>query len=353
MRVRRHVLDVDLEIDLAASPVTVVFGESGAGKTTLLRCVAGLDRPEPGSRISFDGQTWDDGRTHVPTQRRRVGFLFQNHALFPHLDVDRNVAFGLRHLPRAERPHRVRAALRSAGAEHLSGRPVRQLSGGEAQRVALARALAPQPRLLLLDEPLSALDSPTRTRLRVELRRLLRSAGVPALVVTHDRAEALTLGDQLAVLHAGRLHQLAPVEEVFSRPATAEVARIVETETVAPAVVLGEAAGLTRVQCGRAELVAVATTDLSPGDPVLACVRAEEVALDVADAAPAHGSPRNRLAALVLEVQLAGPLVRVALDAGFPLVAYVTRPAADDLHLRPGLSVTAVVKAPAIHLVPR
>ncbi len=355
-RVRRHVLDVDLSIDPAASLITVIFGQSGAGKTTLLRCVAGLERPaRPGSAISFDGRVWDDDRTHVPTQRRGIGLLFQDHALFPHLDVDRNVAFGLQRLPRADRAERVRQALASAGAGHLAGRRTRGLSGGEAQRVALARALAPRPDLLLLDEPLSALDSPTRTRLRHDLRRLLRAAGVPTLIVTHDRSEALALGDQVVVLHLGRLHQQGPVAEVFSRPATVEVARIVETETVVPATVRGESDGLTRIACGDVELLAIAAAPLAPGDPVLACIRAEEVALDAEDPAGARrpGSPRNRLAATTLRVTAAGPLVRVDLDAGFPLVAYITRPGSEDLGLRPGLRVTAVVKAPAVHLVPR
>ena len=175
---------------------------------------------------------WDAARVHVTPRRRRVGFLFQDHALFPHLDVDANVAYGLHQLARRDRAARVHEALEIAGASHLTGRATRELSGGEAQRVALARALAPRPRLLLLDEPLSALDSPTRTRLRVDLRQRLLAAGVPTLVVTHDRTEALTLGDRMVVIIDGRLHQVGPVPDVFSRPSDLAVADAVEAETV-------------------------------------------------------------------------------------------------------------------------
>lgn len=349
-RVSRHVVDLDLTVDLETTPVTVVFGPSGAGKTTLLRCVAGLDRPEPGSHIALDGEVWDDGARHLPARRRNVGFLFQDHALFPHLDVDANVAYGLHRVPRGERAALTRAALRTAGAEHLSGRPTRHLSGGEAQRVALARAIAPSPRLLLLDEPLAALDAPTRGRLRAELRRLLRNAGIPALVVTHDRAEALALGDLLAVVVAGRLAQLGPVHEVFSRPATPAVAAVVETETVVPGVVTGDDGGLARVRVGDASLLALPGP--AAGSAVLVCVRAEEVALETAVDQP-RGSARNRLPAVVTALAPAGPLLRVDLDAGFPLAAYITRPAREDLGLAPGNRVVAVVKAPAIHLIPR
>lgn len=352
LRVRRHVVDVDLQLDVDRTPVTVVFGHSGAGKTTLLRCVAGLDRPDPGSRISLGDEAWDEAGVHVPSRQRRVGLLFQDHALFPHLDVTENVAYGLHRVARRDRPAHVRAALRAAGAAHLAGRPTRQLSGGEAQRVALARALAPRPRLLLLDEPLSALDAPTRSRLRGELRRLLVGAGVPALVVTHDRAEALALGDQVIVLVEGRVHQQGAVAEVFSRPADPEVAHAVEMETVAPGVVVGATDGLIRVRVGGVEVLAVADPAPPADAEVLVCIRAEEVALRV-ESDDRRASPRNHLPAVVTDLADVGPLVRVDLDAGFPLRSFVTRPTVEDLDLVPGRRITAVFKAPAVHLVVR
>lgn len=351
-RVRRHILDVELTLDLDEAPVTVLFGPSGSGKTTLLRCLAGLDRPEPGSRISFGDRVWDDAHVHEPARNRQVGYLFQDHALFPHLDVNANVAYGLHHLPRGERPARVRDALASAGVAHLAGRATRQLSGGEAQRVALARALAPRPRLLLLDEPLSALDGPTRTLLRTELRQRLLAAAVPALVVTHDRAEALALGDRIAVLIDGTLRQVGSIQDVFSRPTDSHVAAAVEMETVVQGTVCGHGNGLTSVQVGTTELLAVAEDDLPLGAEVLVCIRAEAVALQTTQQ-PHRASPRNHLPATVIAITSTGPLLRVDLDAGFPLAAYITHPTLDDFHLSAGSHVIAAIKAPAVHLVPR
>ena len=350
-RVRRHILDVELAVDADRAPITVLFGPSGAGKTTLLRCLAGLDRPEPGGHISLAGQGWDGDGVHVPARHRRVGYLFQDHALFPFLDVSGNVAYGLHHLPHRDRPARVRAALEAAGAAHLADRPTRQLSGGEAQRVALARALAPQPRLLLLDEPLSALDGPTRARLRTELRQRLLASGVPTIVVTHDRAEALALGDHIAVLIEGRLRQLGAVPEVFSRPADPLVAEAVDMETIAPGTVTGCADGLASVRTGGVELQAATDQDLAPGAEVLVCVRAEHVALET-DPGGHRTSARNRLPATISGIMPHGPILRVDLDGAFPLAAYVTYPTRDDLELEPGRLVTAIIKATAIHLVP-
>lgn len=350
-RIRRHILDVDFVVDVDQAPITVLFGPSGAGKTTLLRCLAGLDRPEPGGHISLAGQVWDDDDVHVPARHRRVGYLFQDHALFPFLDVSGNVAYGLHRLPRHERSARIREALEAAGAAHLSGRATRQLSGGEAQRVALARALAPGPRLLLLDEPLSALDAPTRTRLRSELRARLLAAGVPTVVVTHDRAEALALGDHIAVLIDGRLRQLGPVPEVFTRPVDPLVADAVDMETIAPGTVVECADGLATVRSGGTTLRVASGEDLMPGAEVLVCVRAEHVALRTTEDRSGT-SPRNQLPATIRSITPHGPILRIDLDGTFPLAAYVTHPTRDELDLEPGRRVTAVIKATAIHLVP-
>jgi molybdate transport system ATP-binding protein len=218
--------------------------------------------------------------------------------------------------------------------------------------VALARALAPRPRLLLLDEPLSALDTPTREALRGELRHLLEQAGVPAIVVTHDRVEALALGDRLAVLVDGRVRQVGPVHEVFSAPVDVEVARVVGTENVFPARLVRREDGLVVVRTAGepgAELVAV-----DPGgveEEAYACVRAEEVVLE-----PTEGhasSAQNRLAGAILARSAEGPLVRLTVDCGVKLVALVTRASADRLGLVPGAPVSAVVKAPSVRVVPR
>jgi molybdate transport system ATP-binding protein len=339
-----------LEIPLDQAPVTVLFGPSGSGKTTVLRCLAGLDRPE-GGFIRFGGEEWFDAasRRWLPPQRRGVGLLFQDYALFPHLTVRGNVGYGLAGLPASEREARVRETARLLRVEDLLGRRPPGLSGGQRQRVALARALAPRPRLLLLDEPLSALDGPTREELRGELRALLSRAGVPALVVTHDRVEALALGDRLAVLADGAVRQVGPVHEVFGAPADLAVARVVGTENVLPARLVGREAGLAVAEIGAVRILAVDPGHLD-GD-AFACIRAEEVILE-----PGAGgvtSARNRLPGSVLSLAPEGALVRVALDCGFRLVALVTRQGAEQLGLAPGQAIAALIKAPSVRLVPR
>jgi molybdate transport system ATP-binding protein len=330
--------------------VTVLFGPSGSGKTTVLRCIAGLERPDRG-RVTFDGETWSDtdGRIWVDPRLRRVGFLHQEYALFPHLTVRGNVAYGLRRIDKAERSQRVAELLQRFSIAELADRRPGELSGGQRQRVALARAVASRPRLLLLDEPLSALDAPTRDRLRGELRRLLVDLGVPAIVVTHDRAEALGLGDLMIVLVDGRVRQIASVDEVFTHPADHEVATIVGVESVIPARVRERADGLLRLEAAGRELVAIDTG--IDGDEVLACIRAEEVVLRVG--APVAESARNHLPADIVELSREGPLVRVRLDAGFELAALITPQALDELDLRVGAPVIAVVKAPSVHCVAR
>ena len=230
----------------------------------------------------------------------------------------------------------------------LAGRRPRELSGGQQQRVALARALVREPRLLLLDEPLSALDAVLRDALRDELRGLLLQAGIPAIVVTHDRNEALVLGDDLVVMDEGRVLQSGPVIEVFNRPASAGVARIVGVETRHAGRVVAIHEGLAEVEVGTARLLAVASPGVSRD--VLVCLRGEDVILQ-REPGPAS-SVRNRVPARVIGVQPAVPLTRVELDAGFPLFAWVTRPACEELGLAPGEQVTALFKASAVHLLP-
>jgi molybdate transport system ATP-binding protein len=231
--------------------VTVLFGPSGSGKTTVLRCLAGLERPEAGA-IRWGEAIWFDAARGIflRPQHRGIGYLFQEYALFPHLTVAQNIAYGLTGLSRTERRRRVADILELVQLTGLEARYPKHLSGGQQQRVALARALAPRPRLLLLDEPLSALDATIRERLRQDLRRLLRALGTPTVLVTHDRVEALALGDEIVVLDQGKVCQSGPVHEVFGRPSDAAVARIVGVDTVEPGKVLHVAEGLATVAVG-------------------------------------------------------------------------------------------------------
>ena len=329
----------------------VLFGRSGSGKSTALRCLAGLDRPDEGT-IRFGSEIWYDahGKQFAPPQKRQIGFVPQDYALFPHLSVARNIGYGVTALGKSERSMRVAQTIRWLGLQGLEDRRPGQLSGGECQRVALARALIREPRLLLLDEPLSALDAPTRLRLRGELRHLLKQLAIPTVLVTHERTEALALGDQLVVMDGGRIVQQGPVHEIFSKPASLAVAGIVAMETVQPGRVLESGDGLVRVCVGDAGLVALSPT-LPVGTDVYVCIRAEDVVL--AKGGWAQTSPRNSLPATVRGFASEGPMVRIDLDAGFPLAAILTKQACEELNLKLGDNISALVKVPQIHLIQR
>jgi iron(III) transport system ATP-binding protein len=222
---------VDLEVPRGG--LTALLGPSGCGKTTVLRLVAGLLDPDEGT-IEIHGHPVTGPGIAVAPERRHVGMVFQDYALFPHLDVTRNVAYGLRQLPRHERSARVASALRLVGLETLGGRLPTELSGGQQQRVALARALAPEPDLILLDEPFSNLDAALRATVREEVRAILRAADQTAVFVTHDQEEALSLADQVAVMDRGRVHQVADPQTLYSEPATRFVAEFVGEADVLP-----------------------------------------------------------------------------------------------------------------------
>lgn len=338
------------DLEIGGGGVTVFFGPSGSGKTTILRCLAGLEIPDQGE-IWFGGGKWfADGANLVRPRDRGLGFVPQDYALFPHLTVAANIAYGLAS-GRSEKQARVEEMLAWLGLHDLENRLPSQLSGGQQQRVALARAVARRPKLLLLDEPLTALDAPTRQRLRGELRHLLRQLNIPSIVVTHDRLEALSLGDDLVVLDAGRVAQRGAVREVFSHPATLTVAGIVAVETVQPGRVVEFQNGLATVAVGDVRLTAVAGDLPADARGIFACIRAEDVVL--AGNQEPHSSARNRLPATVRAIVNEGPLMRIDLDCGFPLTAVLTKQACVELGLKEGGAVVALIKAPQIHLVPR
>ena len=223
-----------LDLEVAAGEVLTIIGPSGCGKSTLLRLVAGLEHPDAG-RVLVGGEVVAEGRSWRPPEHRRVGMVFQDHALFPHLDVRRNVAFGLDGLPRSQRAGRVGEALDLVGLAHLADRHPHELSGGEQQRVALARALAPRPAVVLLDEPFSSLDENLRTRVRADTLAALRETGSAAVLVTHDQTEALSLGDRLAVMRGGVVEQVAAPTTVYESPATRFVATFMGEADFLPA----------------------------------------------------------------------------------------------------------------------
>jgi molybdate/tungstate transport system ATP-binding protein len=308
-----------VSLDVPADRVLVVLGPSGAGKTVLLETIAGL-RPQHAGQISLASTDI----TGLPPERRRIGLVFQDAALFPHLSVKDNIRFG----PRARRAASLDSAdslLHQLGIAHLAGRSPRSLSGGERQRVALARALAIQPGLLLLDEPLSALDQPTREDMRALLQRLLTELEIPAAHVTHDRDEALSIGDDLAVIVGGQLRQTGPAATVAAEPADPDVARLLGwTE-------LGHGTahdGTARI--GQLDLRDVTT---SLYGPVQAFYRPEEVLLSPATPDTPAGTS---LTAQVQGIVRTRPLARITLNCHPPITALMFHRDIDRLHLTAG-----------------
>lgn len=339
------------EIPQDGFSVTVLFGPSGSGKTTVLRLLAGLERPDRGG-VQVGSTPWSDVARglHVPPEARPIGLLTQQYHLFPHLNIGANLAYGLRGQPAVDRAARVRDLLRLLDLEGLEQRRPGELSGGQQQRVALGRALARNPQLLLLDEPLSALDRPAQQRLRKELRDLLRHLDLPTVLVTHDRTEALQLGDRLVVLNQGRVCQSGDIQQVFDRPTDLAVAQILGVETVTLGQVESVAEGMVTLRVGTARLLAADPGGL--GRQAFACIRGEDVAVERKDSNLTETTARNRLPAHITALQPEGPLVRLKLDCGFSLEALVTRQACVDLRLLEGDQVCAILKATAVHLIP-
>jgi molybdate transport system ATP-binding protein len=336
-------LRLEVGLEVASGELLVLLGPNGAGKTTLLRALAGLVPVDHG-RVELDGAVMEDSGAgvRVPTERRPIGFVFQDYLLFPHLSALENVAFGLRArgVPRGEARRRAAAWLERVGlAEHAGSRP-RALSGGQAQRVALARAMVARPRLLLLDEPLAALDAATRSEVRRDLRRHLASFDGTRLLVTHDPLEAMTLADRLVILERGRVTQTGTPAEVSARPRSRYVAELVGVNLYQ-----GQAAGHTIRLAGGATLVAA---DDHHGE-VFAAVHPHAVALH--RQAP-EGTPRNVWAGTAETLEAAGDRVRVRVSGPVPIVAEVTPAAAGELHLADGGPVWATVKATEVTVYP-
>ncbi len=277
----------DLSLTIAPGELLALVGASGSGKTTTLRIAAGYETPDAGRVLLGDGTGAPRDITREPPQRRGFGMVFQHYALFPHMRVEENVAFGLeaRGVRKADRLERARAALDAVGLGGKSERPVQALSGGEQQRVALARALVIQPRVLLLDEPLSNLDPTLRQSMRDELRATLRLSGVTALFVTHDQEDAFAVADRVAMLERGRLLQVGTPESLYHAPATRAVAEFVGRAALVPADRAGEH---VRITIGGVSLEARARQQTAPGGAsLLAVLRPESLAIAADDGAPA------------------------------------------------------------------
>ena len=332
----------DISLEVRRGELMVFLGPSGCGKTTLLRIVAGLETQNRGSIVQ-------DGRdvTRLPAIQRDYGIVFQSYALFPNLSIRDNVAYGLvnRRQSRAAIQARVAELLKLVGLPDAGAKYPGQLSGGQQQRIAVARALASSPGLLLLDEPLSALDALERVRLRGELRALQQRLSVTTIMVTHDQEEALSIADRIVVMNAGRIEQVGTPREIYGVPATPFVADFVGKINVLPAI--AEGSGSFRV--GNV-LLSSACLDVVAGTPVKLYLRPEEITLN------ANGSAAgNTLPARVAKIEFLGAfcLVGISLDAAGapPLVANVSRQVIDATHLALGQSVTVSLPPAALRVL--
>jgi len=340
------ILDIEA-LAVRRGEILAVIGPNGSGKSTLLRVMALLERPAFGE-IRWQGRPVDAG--DGLEVRRRMAVVFQ-HALLADMTAADNVDLGLRFrgASTAERRARVDRWLGRFGISALADRRAPTLSGGEAQRVALARALVLDPELLLLDEPFSGLDAPSRASLIPDLSGILRQDGITTVLVTHDRGEAQALGDRVAVLIGGRLRQIDETAVVFRAPVSEEVARFVGVETIVTGEVTAADRGTVVIDVGGRRLEI--TADARPGERVRVAIRPEDVTLMLPHETGAPSSARNHLAGRVLDVRASTPHVHVVVDCGFSLVAAVTPRSVDELGLVPGLPVTAVFKASAPHLI--
>mgnify|MGYP006284188409 CR=1 FL=1 len=345
IRVRLGALDLDVHLVVEPGETVAVLGPNGAGKSTLLRAIAGLTRLDGGS-VSIDGATVDDPRsgTFVPAERRPVAVVFQDHLLFPTMSVLENVAFGLRArgVDRSTARRTALTMLEQVHLERYADEPPVTLSGGQAQRIALVRALAVGPRVLLLDEPLAALDAGTRADVRRTLRTNLSTFDGMRLLVTHDPVDAHALADRVVVVEDGRIVQAGTLADVTAHPRSRYVADLVGVNLVTGTV----DSGVMRTDDG-ADLVIADAAD----GPSLAVLRPHSIA--VSTAAPVGTSTRNSWSGTVADIDRLGSRARVRVDGVLPLTAEITITALEQLALRPGDPVYLSVKATDIEVVPR
>ena len=338
---------LEASLDIPLSGVTAVFGPSGCGKTTLLRAIAGLEREAQG-RIAFDGTTWQDERTFVPTRDRRAGLVFQDARLFSHLTVKGNILYGHRRTPTGERLFHPDTVIRLMDLEPLLGRRVSSLSGGERQRVSFARAVLANPRLLLMDEPLASLDQDRKEDILPFIERLAGELAIPTLYVSHEIDEVVRLASDLVLMSSGRIVADGPIEEVSNRFDLRSYAGRLDAGSIIRVRVAGHDAetGITHFAFDGGEVVGP-RVDMVEGAEVNLRIRSRDVA--IALDRPGRTSILNVLPGRVLEIgPNDGPQAHVLLDVGAPLWARIMRRSVNELELSPGRPVYALIKAVAV-----
>jgi len=343
-----------LDVRFAVSPgFTILFGASGAGKTTLLDCIAGRQTPDDGKIAIGETALFDaQSRRNLPPSRRSVGYLLQSLALFPHMTVEQNVQYGLAALDSAEREARSREVVESFRISEMAGRRPAEISGGERQRVALARALVTRPRVLLLDEPLTALDTVTKARIVDDLRAWNQRRGIPILYVTHDRDEVFALGESVFVLEAGRLVAQGSPHDVLHRPQSETVAQLAGFENIFECSVVGshpEQGTMTCRIAGSVVDIEVPLSRVDSSQPLQVGIRAGDIL--VASSAPTGLSARNVLAGVVTSLQQRDVTVIAKVNCGAEFEVHLTPGARQSLHLEVGTRVWLVVKTYSCHVL--
>lgn len=336
----------EINLSINKGEVLVLLGPNGAGKSTLLQAAAGLQKPTSGN-IFFS----DDPSLTGLAFRRRISTVFQSPLLLSDT-VENNIACGLhfRGISNHQIRQKVRFWMEKLHISHLSKRRANTLSGGEAQRVSLARAFCLETELILMDEPFSALDTPTRRELINDLRSVFSETNQTCLYVTHDLEEALTLADRIAVIIDGRIHQLEPAQTVFSHPCTPEVARFMGVENIIPGTVIDNKDRLLQIRSEKAIIEAIG--EFKVGSEVFFCLRPEDITLLPYLESSNTSSARNRLLCTIEKVNLQGPFARIQVDAGLHLTALVTYPSVRDMDLKAGDKIYASFKSTAVHLLP-
>ena len=332
---------------------TMLLGPSGCGKTTLLNCIAGFLRPDAG-RITLGARSLFDSSSNIdmPVPKRQLGYVFQNLALFPQMTVEQNIQYGLVKLPASERRSRMMKMLEAFRIPHLMGRKPSQISGGERQRVALARTLVTNPAMLLLDEPLSALDTGTKSKILDDLRNWNAAYGIPVLYVTHSPEEAFAIGEHVVVLQAGRVLAQGTPQDVLSAPRHETIAQLVGFENIFDATVqsIEEPRGSMICQLiGSAAQLEVPLGRVERGAPVRIAIRAGDIIL--ATEQPHGLSARNTFRGKVLSLRREGVTVIVMVEARATFEVHLTPGAIDDLKLKQGTQVWVVIKSYSCNLV--
>lgn len=341
-------LDVDFQVPAG---ITVLFGASGSGKSTTLHLVAGLVEPERG-RIAVGNDLFFDSssKINLPIKERRVGYVFQQLALFPHLNVINNVAYGLHKLSKGERLQRASAMLEAFAIKHLAERRPNEISGGEAQRVALARALVTRPRLLLLDEPLSALDAIIKQSLIADLKRLNNELNIPILYVTHDRAEVITLGERVLVYSDGKIIAQGQPMDIFGAPAASSVARLAGVENILQGRVKARHTERGTMTCDFGGLeMEIPLTNAAAGETLTVAIRAGDILLAAEE--PRRISARNILAGNITKIEEQDFRVLIEVDCGVALRAMLTHEARTELDLKIGRQVWLAIKTHACFIL--